>query len=191
MQQEEFLLKFAYCLVFTASVLLTITWFSSAFSIEIVSTIIGAIVLLIFAVLSSAFKHISPTPSIRTLCAHATIALPLGIMLYYLSVFFNKIAKNEASTYFNSFYTLFTLLTFTQFFVLFKRNAELPLLVFLGTINVVVLVTMGIVLDKYSTQGFALLPKQGEVEEQEVKEQEVEEVEEAVERNLSWGSQLL
>jgi uncharacterized membrane protein len=90
------------------------------------------------------------------------------LILYYLFTYFDRISKGEVSMYYTSFSILSTIFLFAQTLMIFKsiinkmNNQELnnlfnektyALLGLLAVINMLLVITMGIVLHFYSTQG--------------------------------------
>lgn len=90
------------------------------------------------------------------------------LLICYLGIYFERIAKGDVSSYYSSFSLLSTVFLFTQLSMIFsaifknKNNTEqhrlfsYPTLSFLGLfslINILIVVTLGIVLKFYSTQG--------------------------------------
>jgi hypothetical protein len=89
----------------------------------------------------------------------------IGLIMYYLIAYYENIAKGEVSSYYSSFMTLSTLLLAIQMGVIMKSvyqrqdiarlftNATYSMLVLFGLLNALVVITMGIVLKFYTTQG--------------------------------------
>jgi hypothetical protein len=91
----------------------------------------------------------------------------IGLTMFYLYTYFDIIAKGEVSSYYNSFSVSSFIFLITQLSILFsaifnrsnKPNEKLlsektfTLLIFLGVINYIMVITLGIVLKFYSTQG--------------------------------------
>jgi disulfide bond formation protein DsbB len=93
------------------------------------------------------------------------------LLICYLGIYFERISKGDVSSYYSSFSLLSTVFLFTQlsmiFSAIFKNKKKLnisdnrqlfsyPTLSFLGLfslINILIVVTLGIVLKFYSTQG--------------------------------------
>ena len=93
------------------------------------------------------------------------------ILISYLSIYFDKISKGDVSGYYSSFSLLSTVFLFTQlsmiFSAIFKNTnnnnnnnnnhlfsySTLSFLGLFSLINVIIVVTLGIVLKFYSTQG--------------------------------------
>lgn len=92
------------------------------------------------------------------------IIIIIGLLVSYLGIYFDKIASGEVSSYYLSFSLLSTLFLFTQIIMIFSaiyksQNKNLfsyttfSLLGLLSIINVIIVLTIGIVLHFYSTQG--------------------------------------
>lgn len=97
------------------------------------------------------------------------ILITLSIMIYYLSIYFDKISNGEVAEYYNSFSVLSTIflasqlsIIYSELFSSFKNNSinknilspkMFSLLLLLGTINFLIVITIGVVLHFYSTQG--------------------------------------
>lgn len=91
----------------------------------------------------------------------------LGLVVFYLINYFDKISSGEVSNYYSSFSVLSTIFLITQSVMIFtaifnklqNQDAQLftdttfSLLVLFGVINLLIVLTMGIVLRFYSTQG--------------------------------------
>ena len=90
-----------------------------------------------------------------------------GLLIFYLSKFFDKISKGEVSSYYSSFSLLSTIFLFTQLIIIFNSifnvsksqndklfsNKTFALLRLFGVINLLIVLTIGIILQFYSTQG--------------------------------------
>lgn len=92
------------------------------------------------------------------------IIIIIGLLVSYLGVYFDKISSGEVSSYYVSFSLLSTLFLFTQIIMIFSaiyksQNKNLfsytsfSLLGLLSVINIIIVITIGIVLHFYSTQG--------------------------------------
>ena len=91
----------------------------------------------------------------------------ISLMMYYIYTYFDIISKGEVSGYYNSFSVLSTIFLATQIIILFSamfsKNGEISgkllsdktfsLLGLFGVINFLIVITIGIVLKFYSTQG--------------------------------------
>jgi hypothetical protein len=96
-----------------------------------------------------------------------TVIVIVSILIAYLSKYFEQIASGEVSSYYGSFSILSTIFLATQLMILFSAmfskngdpNGKLlsdktfALLSLFGVINLVIVITIGIVLHFYSTQG--------------------------------------
>ena len=90
-----------------------------------------------------------------------------GLLIFYLSKYFDKISKGEVSSYYSSFSLLSTIFLFTQLIIIFNSifnvsksqndklfsNKTFALLRLFGVINLLIVLTIGIILQFYSTQG--------------------------------------
>jgi hypothetical protein len=87
-----------------------------------------------------------------------------GLILFYLITYFDKISKGEVSSYYSSFSILSTVFLITQVIMIFSAvpqgqntrlftNTTFSLLGLIGIINILIVITMGIILKFYSTQG--------------------------------------
>ena len=86
-------------------------------------------------------------------------------MVYYLYAYFDRISRGEVAGYYNSFSVLSTIFFAAQFIILFnalkdsETNGKLltdktfSILALFGVINYLIIITIGIVLHFYSTQG--------------------------------------
>lgn len=91
----------------------------------------------------------------------------ISILIYYLYAYFDKIANGEVSSYYNSFLNLSTIFLVFQIGLMldsiYKKtqngsanlfsNDKYSILVMFGLINSLVVITIGVVLRYYSTQG--------------------------------------
>ena len=93
------------------------------------------------------------------------IIIIVAMLISYLSIYFNKIASGEVSNYYSNFSILSTILLFTQLAIIFNAfynknqsnraftNTTISLLGLFSVINILIVITMGIILQFYSTQG--------------------------------------
>lgn len=91
----------------------------------------------------------------------------ISLLIFYLSTYFDKISSDKVSSYYNSFSTLSTIFLATQIIILmssiFNKSDDpshkllsdrtFALLSLFGVINFLIVITLGIVLHFYSTQG--------------------------------------
>ena len=91
----------------------------------------------------------------------------ITLMLFYLYKYFDRIAKGEVSSYYTSFSILSTIFLGVQFIMLasamFSKSGEIDgkilsdkmfsLFALFGVINYLIVITIGIILKFYSTQG--------------------------------------
>ncbi len=126
-------------------------------------SIIGASILILLIL---KIKVIEPDRllTMSTLFTLAPFMIILFIVIYYIvivSIYFTKIASNKISDYYYSFSKISTLLLVAQIFLLVSSAAKanitelskktFSILMFLGTINGIVVVTLGIILKFYTT----------------------------------------
>jgi uncharacterized membrane protein len=91
-----------------------------------------------------------------------------GLLMYYLYKYFDNISKGNVSSYYSSFSVLSTIFLFTQVIIVFNaiygkteedtsvklfKDTTFSLLGLFGVINILIVLTIGIVLNFYSTQG--------------------------------------
>lgn len=125
-------------------------------------SIIGAAVLLILVLKTLNIRDLGQLTQISTLFTLGPFLLILFIVVYYiviLSIYFNKIVSNKISDYYYSFSNTSTILIVAQIFLLVSsivKNTNLPqktfaILMLLGTINAIVVITLGIILKFYTT----------------------------------------
>jgi hypothetical protein len=126
----------------------------------------GLLLGLIFIIMLILF-YTPLTPYLHLIPIFLTLCI-ISLLIYYLSVYFDKIASGEVSSYFNSFMTLSTIFLATQLYMITKSvynktrdinaklfsNTNYSLLVLFNLINSLIIITIGIVLRYYSTQGF-------------------------------------
>lgn len=126
-------------------------------------SVIGAAILVLLIL---KIKVIDPDRLITmsSLFTLAPFIFILFIVIYYiviLSVYFTKIASNKISNYYYSFSRISTFLLIAQILLLVSSVAKanitelskktFSILMFLGTINGIVVVTLGIILKFYTT----------------------------------------
>jgi hypothetical protein len=95
------------------------------------------------------------------------IMIIVTLLIIYLSTYFDKISKDEVSSYYSSFSLLSTIFLAAQIIMIFSSiygqnpsentalftNTTFSLLGLLSVINIIIVFTIGIVLHFYSTQG--------------------------------------
>jgi hypothetical protein len=92
----------------------------------------------------------------------------IGLIVYYLFTYFDRISKGEVSGYYKSFSILSTIFLITQTIMIFSaifnklqnpninnlfNDTTFAILSLFSVINMLIVLTMGIVLHFYSTQG--------------------------------------
>lgn len=93
-----------------------------------------------------------------------TVLIIISLLIYYLSTYFERISKGEVSGYYFSFSILSTIFLITQSIIIVKElyyktgpyifsSVMQSLLMLFGVINILIVITMGIILHYYSTQG--------------------------------------
>ena len=107
---------------------------------------------------NSAYVDMFPIIMILVIC---------GLLIFYLSVYFDRISKGEVSSYYISFSILSTIFLFTQVSIIFSamynktivNNVKMfddtlfSLLGLFSVINIIIVLTIGVILHFYSTQG--------------------------------------
>ena len=95
------------------------------------------------------------------------ILIIVGLLIFYLYTYFDRISKGEVSSYYSNFSLLSTIFLAAQVFVIFttisnrtqEQNSKLfsdttfSLLGLFSVINFLIVLTIGVVLHFYSTQG--------------------------------------
>ena len=95
------------------------------------------------------------------------IVIIVGLLLNYLRIYFDRISSGEVSSYYSNFSLLSTIFLFTQLIIIFGaiysknesdgsklfKDSTFSLLGLLSVINIIIVITIGIVLHFYSTQG--------------------------------------
>ena len=121
----------------------------------------GLLLGLIFVIIIS-----YPFPNWLDMVPFIVIIFIISLLIFYLSTYFDKISSGEISSYYNSFSILSTIFLATQMIILMSSilsNTDEPnklltdktfaLLGLFGVINFLIVMTLGIVLHFYSTQG--------------------------------------
>ena len=109
-----------------------------------------------------------PPASWLDLFPFVMLMMIIALMIFYLYTYFETISKGEVSSYYNSFSTLSTIFLAIQVIMLFSEmfsgnsreitgkllsDRTFSLLGLFGVINFLIVITIGIVLHFYSTQG--------------------------------------
>lgn len=95
------------------------------------------------------------------------IIIIVSLLLSYLIVYFDRISSGKVSSYYSNFSLLSTIFLFTQIIIIFSSmynksvdkdtkmfsNTTFSLLGLISVINILIVLTIGIVLRFYSTQG--------------------------------------
>lgn len=95
------------------------------------------------------------------------IIIIVGLLLNYLRIYFDRISSGKVSSYYSSFSLLSTIFLFTQLIIIFGAiygktesngsklftDTTFSLLGLFSIINIIIVLTIGIVLHFYSTQG--------------------------------------
>jgi len=95
------------------------------------------------------------------------IIIIVGLLLNYLRIYFDRISRGEVSSYYSNFSLLSTIFLFTQLIIIFGAiysktesdgskiftDTTFSLLGLFSIINIIIVLTIGIVLHFYSTQG--------------------------------------
>ncbi len=100
-------------------------------------------------------------PIVKTFFPGVLIVFVLSLLLAFLSIYFHRIATGKVPEYYYSFSTMSTILTVLQlgvwFHAMYKNEGKnvsdrvFSILTLIGTINALVVITLGIVLKYYST----------------------------------------
>ena len=108
-----------------------------------------------------------PPPSWLDMVPFVVVIILISLLITYLSLYFDKISSGEVSSYYNSFSVLSTIFSATQIIILtsamFSNAGEITskilsdktfaLVTLFGVINFLIVITIGVVLHFYSTQG--------------------------------------
>lgn len=95
------------------------------------------------------------------------IIIIVGLLLNYLRIYFDNISLGQVSSYYSSFSLLSTIFLFTQLIIIFGaiytknesdgsklfKDSTFALLGLISVINIIIVITIGIILHFYSTQG--------------------------------------
>jgi hypothetical protein len=133
-----------------------------------VSALIGGYSGLLLGILFIIILNL-PSNNLLDFFPFITIIIIIILIIYYLSTYFKQISKGEVSSYYQSFSILSMIFLATQMVILFsamfgdKSSGELSgkllsdktfaLLGLFGVINFLIVITLGIILHFYSTQG--------------------------------------
>jgi len=109
-----------------------------------------------------------PSQNLLDLFPFISIIMIIGLLLHYFTKYYQIISSGEVSSYYSSFSTLSTIFLAAQIMLLFKEmynattremngplltSSSFALLGLLAVINGLIVITLGIVLNFYSTQG--------------------------------------
>ena len=108
-----------------------------------------------------------PPTNILDMFPFGMLMVIISLLIYYLFTYFDQISKGEVSGYYNSFSILSAIFLGTQLFILFKAmfsdskektgkllsDTTFALINLFGVINFLLVITIGIILHFYSTQG--------------------------------------
>lgn len=108
-----------------------------------------------------------PTISIRQIIPIITTLIIISLLIYYLSVNFDKISSGEVSSYYDNYLVLSTIFLAIQITIITNSiynktqdmnttlfsNTNYSLLVLFSLINSLIVITIGVILRFYSTQG--------------------------------------
>jgi hypothetical protein len=122
--------------------------------------LLGMLFVIILNLLFTDTKYIDMLPIIM-------VIIIVCLLISYLSIYFDKISKGEVSSYYSSFSLLSTIFLFTQILIIFGSiydktdiqttklftDTNFALLGLFSVINIIIVLTIGIVLHFYSTQG--------------------------------------
>lgn len=160
---------FAILLATIISIFCTI-WSTDKNSVESLiaeySVMEGVIVLLtVLSILNMKGRNINifTFDSFITLFPFILIIFIVGYYIALLSIYLNRISNNKVSSYYSSFSGTFIALIIAQIMILINDIMKKPdsnpilsrktfsILMFLGTINTITVITLGIILKLYST----------------------------------------
>jgi len=122
--------------------------------------------LLFIIILNLIFIKTSYLNTLLNMVPIITVMIIVGLLLYYLNIYFDRILKSEVSSYYFSFSLLSLILIAVQIITIFNAiysnayeqntklfsNTTFSLLVLINVINIIVVFTIGIVLHFYSTE---------------------------------------
>jgi hypothetical protein len=126
------------------------------------SIVVSSLVLM-FGILYNKELTTSLFDKIITLFPLVIIIGILMLMVYLLVSYFDKIASNNVSNYYYTFSILTNIFLVTQLFILYNNigfetskyisNKTFSILTLLGTINMILVITLNVILKYYSTDG--------------------------------------
>jgi hypothetical protein len=108
-----------------------------------------------------------PIGNLLDLVPFASIIVIVSLIIYYLFTYFDNISSGQISSYYGSFSVVSTIFLATQIIILFSAffnssgdlstkilsDKTFALLSLIAVINLLVVITLGVVLHFYSTQG--------------------------------------
>ena len=130
------------------------------------SALIGGYFGLLLGILFIVILNIPPT-SMLDMFPFAVLMIIISLLIYYLFTYFDQISKGEVSGYYGSFSVLSAIFLATQLVILFKAmfsdsrektgkllsDTNFALINLFGVINFIIVITIGVILHFYSTQG--------------------------------------
>jgi hypothetical protein len=150
-------------------VILIITLFNTYNSNSMIALIVsyGSIVASLILLFGILYNRLDKTTTlfnkILTLFPLVIIICILLFIIYFLVSYFEQIVNNRISDYYYSFSLLSNIFLLTQIFLLYNSigfetskyitNKTFSILTLLGTINFIIILTLGIILKFYSTDG--------------------------------------
>ena len=120
--------------------------------------LLGMLFIIILNLIFKQTKYIDMIPIIM-------IIIIVSLLLNYLIIYFDKISSGEVSYYYSNFSLLSTIFLFTQIIIIFGSlykndnvnnlftHKMFSVLGLISVINLLIVITIGIVLHFYSTQG--------------------------------------
>lgn len=128
--------------------------------------LIGGYSGLLLGILFLVLLNMPPT-NILDMFPFIMVMIIISLLIYYLSTYFDLISKGEVSGYYKSFSVLSSIFLATQIIILFSAmfsgsgemsgkllsDKTFSLLSLFGVINFLIVITIGVVLHFYSTQG--------------------------------------
>lgn len=108
-----------------------------------------------------------PIGNLLDLVPFVSIIIIVSLIIYYLFTYFDNISSGQISSYYGSFSVVSTIFLATQIIILFSAffnssgdlstkilsDKTFALLTLIAVINLLVVITLGVVLHFYSTQG--------------------------------------
>ena len=130
------------------------------------SSLIGGYIGLLLGIIFIIILNM-PIGNLLDLVPFASIIVIVSLIIYYLFTYFDNISSGQISSYYGSFSVVSTIFLATQIIILFSAffnssgdlstkilsDKTFALLSLIAVINLLVVITLGVVLHFYSTQG--------------------------------------